>query len=124
MSQLSAVLRDVEDGVLMFRCPGCGQNHMIYVGDGSGPKWAWNRDAEKPTFTPSVLVKTGHYVTGYNGGGCWCDYNAEEIAQGREHSGFDCVVCHSFVTEGRIRFLDDCTHKLRGQTVDLPRMVD
>jgi hypothetical protein len=29
-------------------------------------------------------------------------------------------VCHSFVTDGRIQFLSDCTHELAGQTVDLP----
>lgn len=29
-------------------------------------------------------------------------------------------VCHSFVREGRIQFLGDCTHRLAGHTVDLP----
>jgi len=29
-------------------------------------------------------------------------------------------VCHSFVTDGRIQFLTDCTHALAGQTVDIP----
>lgn len=29
-------------------------------------------------------------------------------------------VCHSFVRDGRIQFLSDCTHKLANQTVDLP----
>lgn len=29
-------------------------------------------------------------------------------------------VCHSFVRAGRIEFLGDCGHKLKGQTVDLP----
>ena len=39
----------------------------------------------------------------------------------REES-FDHIdtVCHSFVTDGRIQFLGDCTHSLAGQTVDLP----
>ena len=27
--------------------------------------------------------------------------------------------CHSFVTDGKIRFLGDSTHKLKGQTVPL-----
>jgi hypothetical protein len=31
-------------------------------------------------------------------------------------------VCHSFVTDGRIQFLNDCTHALAGQTVDLPEV--
>ncbi len=30
------------------------------------------------------------------------------------------TVCHSFLTDGRIQFLDDCTHAMAGQTVDLP----
>lgn len=30
------------------------------------------------------------------------------------------AVCHSFITAGRIMFLDDCTHALAGKTVDLP----
>jgi hypothetical protein len=28
--------------------------------------------------------------------------------------------CHSFVEAGRIRFLNDCWHDLKNQTVDLP----
>lgn len=31
---------------------------------------------------------------------------------------FSC--CHSFVENGMIRYLDDCTHSLVGQTVELP----
>lgn len=57
-------------------------------------RWEFNGDMEKPTFSPSMLVN-GH--------------DPEER-------------CHSFVTDGKIRFLDDCgtEHELRGQTVDLP----
>jgi len=28
-------------------------------------------------------------------------------------------ICHSFITDGKIQFLSDCTHHLAGQTVDL-----
>lgn len=28
--------------------------------------------------------------------------------------------CHSFIKDGMIQFLDDCTHALKGQTVELP----
>lgn len=51
-------------------------------------------DVEAGTISPSVLV------------------------QGANEHGR--TVCHSFVTAGRIQFLDDCTHGLAGQTVDLP----
>jgi hypothetical protein len=30
------------------------------------------------------------------------------------------MVCHVFVENGKIRFLDDCTHELAGKTVDIP----
>lgn len=30
------------------------------------------------------------------------------------------TVCHSFITDGKIQFLKDCTHALAGETVDLP----
>lgn len=29
-------------------------------------------------------------------------------------------VCHSFIKDGKIQFLGDCTHALANQTVDLP----
>jgi hypothetical protein len=28
--------------------------------------------------------------------------------------------CHCFIKDGKIQFLDDCTHALKGQTVDVP----
>lgn len=125
MSQLSKVLRDTADNGLMFWCPGCKCPHRIQHGAGSGPRWGWNGDLEKPTFTPSVLVREGHYASAAKpGGSCWCTYNAEQIAKGEEPSGFRCQICHAFVTDGRIQFLGDCTHELAGLTVELPEWPD
>ena len=31
-------------------------------------------------------------------------------------------ICHSFVVDGKIKFLSDSTHKLSGQTVELPEL--
>ena len=62
--------------------------------------WNFNGDMEKPTFTPSLLV------TGY--------LNAENPDG----------VCHSFITDGKIQYLSDCTHKLAGQTIELPEYGD
>lgn len=117
MSRLSKVLRSAEGGGLLFWCPGCKCAHGIQTGAGPGPRWGWNGNAEKPTFTPSVLVRSGHYVPGHEKGDCWCTYYAEHPEEERD---FECTVCHSFVTDGRIQFLGDCTHSLAGQTVDLP----
>ncbi len=79
-----------------FWCPGCDEAHAIQVGGAyPGPKWQWNGSLERPTFTPSILVRSK-----------------------RGEAQVDSV-CHSFVNDGRMQFLGDCTHKLAGQTVEL-----
>lgn len=101
-----------------FRCPGCKSFHSLNV-SGDGTSWGFNGDLEKPTFTPSVLARTGHYAGHHKAGdSCWCTYYAEHPDE--KTDGFECCVCHSFVTDGRVQFLSDCTHALAGQTVDLP----
>lgn len=89
---------------LLFWCPGCNGAHMIRHGDGPGPRWSWNGSLDKPTFSPSVLVE---YPASPGA--------TEEFKEWRTERR-----CHSFVTDGRIQFLSDCTHHLAGQTVDLP----
>ncbi|TBU86797.1 DUF6527 family protein [Phytopseudomonas dryadis] len=91
---ISHCLGRAEDGPLWYFCNGCDMPHSLQVGHGPGPRWGYNGNADAPTFTPSVLSR----------------YRLGE----RE------VVCHSFVTDGRIQYLGDCTHHLVGQTVDLP----
>lgn len=56
------------------------------------PHWTWNGSEDAPTFSPSLL----------------CNRDEPERR------------CHSFVRDGKIQFLDDCWHDLRGQTVALP----
>ena len=36
----------------------------------------------------------------------------------------DWKVCHYFITNGRIIYCGDCTHPLRGQTVELPEIPE
>ena len=62
-------------------------------------RWTFNNNFEKPTFTPSMLSKF-------------------TSPKGKVH------VCHSFITDGQIRFLGDCTHEMKGKTVDLPAISD
>lgn len=117
MAALGRFLRSAEGGGVMFWCPGCGHAHAIQHGPGDGPRWMWNGSLEYPTFTPSVLVRSGHHASGFEpGGSCWCTYNAQHP---EETPAFVCTVCHTFVTNGRIQFLGDCTHALAGQTVDM-----
>lgn len=122
MSALSKILRNAEDAhggkYLTFWCPGCSTAHGAHgvhqvkvVGPGS---WGWNGNVDKPTFTPSVLVTYGMFtppVTPEN-------FEQFKIAPWEQTKVNH--ICHSFVTDGRIQFLTDCTHALAGQTVDLP----
>jgi hypothetical protein len=104
---------------ISFKCPGCGDRHTLGVRDNrlEGPKWHWNGSVDKPTLKPSIDATSGHYCKHYvKGTGCWCTYRRED----GEPSPFSCCKCHSFVTDGKIRFLEDSTHAMAGQTVDLP----
>ena len=74
----------------LFWCPGCGTHHVVRT-EGPGPVWQWNGDVDKPTVSPSILV--------------WRD---EPLLR-----------CHSFIRDGMIQYLDDCSHTLKGQTIAL-----
>jgi hypothetical protein len=118
MGLLSPILRNGEGGRVTFWCPGCNEAHSIPVDQAghNGARWGWNGSADAPTFTPSILVRSGHHVPNWKqGDGCWCDWSDRE-----EFPDLKCRVCHSFVTDGQIQFLGDCTHELAGQTVPIP----
>lgn len=97
---------------LHFHCPGCNAVHGIFVEQGPikekkkkgkiivikgfrVPLWKWNGDMKYPTVKPSILVTWDEGMRGIK------------------------KRCHSFVGFGSIKFLNDCTHDLRGQTVKL-----
>ena len=121
MNALSKKLRATESGQIVFWCPGCKETHGINIGEGSGARWGYNGDPEKPTFTPSILVTNGHFCPGRASDACWCTYYADHPD---DVVDFKCGICHSFVTDGKIQFLNDCSHELAGQTVDLPDWID
>ena len=52
----------------------------------------FNQDVNKPTLTLSVLYRSGN------------------------------ICCHSYIKEGKIEYLSDCTHQLKGQTIELPEI--
>jgi hypothetical protein len=106
------VLRIAEGGRLLFMCPGCKEMHQVMVGDGPGPRWGFNGDYDQPTFTPSVHV-AGHKVI-RDSDGSWTGEWERDSAGNPVPS-----VCHSFVRDGQIQFLGDCTHDLTGKTVPL-----
>lgn len=51
--------------------------------------WTWNGEIYKPTLRPSIKTHG-------------CDY-----------------LCHSFVNDGLVTFLEDCSHDLKGQTLEM-----
>jgi uncharacterized protein YlaI len=102
LKKLSPLLGEQPNGCILFMCPACDHVHSLPIeGRYTGPhdKWTWNGNVDKPTFAPSVRA--------------WYDRPAHDGRPARTY------VCHSFVREGRIEYLSDCTHRLAGQTVDL-----
>lgn len=81
---------------VMFRCPGCGWKHTLNINPDTRPCWSFNGDLERPTLSPSINA--------------WREYGGNRKTQR----------CHSFVENGSIRFLSDCTHAFANQTVPLP----
>lgn len=101
-------------GYIGFNCPGCGSVHTVRV---SGPgAWSWNGSTDSPTISPSILSRSGHHLGDEQPNDhCWCSF---ERRFGRPPE-FHCNRCHSFVRDGMIEFLPDCSHALAGKTVPL-----
>jgi hypothetical protein len=78
---------------LVFWCPGCDTVHAARV-EGVNA-WTWNGDTERPTLSPSLLSTSS---------------DAMGVAQR----------CHCYIRDGRLEFLNDSSHALRGQTVAIP----
>ena len=124
MAASGSKLRTLEGGRVAFWCPGCGGAHQIMVSRDAapdGPCWGFDGDGDCPTFTPSILVR-GVRI---DGGDAEIEriIDTYQLPEDRERMLTDRrinTVCHSYVTKGRILFLQDCTHHLAGQTVDLP----
>lgn len=89
--------------LIRIKCPGC--DHVLETDENSNPHWKFNNNFESPSFIPSLLVKTGKYV----------DPKFEDDDNLSS-------VCHSFIRDGKIEFLNDSTHHLSGQTVELPNL--
>lgn len=85
-------------GLYLFHCPGCGYAHPVHTitPSASRAKWDFNGDIDKPTISPSLL--------------CNKDWPTSR--------------CHSFIKDGRIQFLADCWHDLKGQIVEIPEWED
>lgn len=103
---VSPVERDGNIIGYQLKCPGCDQLHFIYVRGASArlsnkvPEWEFNGDIKRPTFSPSLLLKSTRGESNEN------------------------HVCHSFIRDGNWQFLNDCTHDLAGKTVPMVHCDD
>ena len=95
--------------LLMFHCPGCGCCHGPRVTGTVSPVWQWDGSLTTPTISPSILVRGTVPIT---------DDEHARIMAGEKIEPKP-LVCHSFVRNGQIEFLSDCTHELAGKTVPL-----
>lgn len=76
-------------------CPGCGSIHYLNVNSPDDkPKWDFFGSLEEPSFYPSLLSYTPN----------------------------DIYRCHSFITQGKMRFLDDCSHTNKNALLDMPEI--
>lgn len=120
MITLSAKLARGLGNRLVFHCPGCDSLHAVAVDEhGIGPRWTWNGDLERPTLSPSILVQWDRWVPPATTLEMRDKIASGEVVQRRERH-----VCHSFVREGQVLFLGDCTHALAGRTVPLPDLAE
>lgn len=96
-------------GMLLHWCPACDEYHEIETEtpNRQGAVWKWNGDARRPTFSPSVNLRINTPDMG--------EHYQPDIAS---------TVCHYFIRDGRIQYLGDCTHAMKGTTVDLPDFPD
>jgi hypothetical protein len=117
MGQLSRKLRGLAGGGLAWWCPGCEAVHQVTAASDERPGWTYNGNPEAPTFQPSVLVTSGHFAEEWVGPDCWCTARATRPDSA---PSFKCARCHTFITDGMIQFLGDCSHALAGQTVAMP----
>ncbi|MGN6413799.1 DUF6527 family protein [Flexivirga sp.] len=103
------IVRVDGDHVFLW-CPGCDALHMVSTGPNG---WAFDGNTERPTLSPSLLVKAVQWPDGEGPEptGAKRRDRHPNITPG-EHTA-----CHSFVRDGQWQFLPDSTHHLAGQTV-------
>lgn len=80
----------------LFMCPACSCGHKFCTSDAYSegwPIWQLTGTIDNPTIRASILINSA------NG-----------------------IICHSFITNGKLEYCGDCTHKLAGQTVELPNI--
>lgn len=96
-------------GTWLFYCEGCKSHHQIWdKTSNANAKWDFNGDVNKPSFSPSIKVQ-------------YTDYKKDENDNIIKDSIKE-IICHSWITDGMIKYFDDSTHDLAGKTIELPNL--
>jgi hypothetical protein len=89
-------------GELTFWCEGCKEFHHINDSKteiANANVWEFNGDFEHPTINPSILITSRKF--------------------NQKTNQYENIRCHSFIKNGEIQYLHDCTHSLKGTTIVL-----
>lgn len=92
-----------EQNLWYFECLGCNCNHVF-----SSDAHTFNGNVDKPTIIPSIL----------------CTGNVSAREKDIYPHDSKPINCHSYITDGKIQYLGDCWHELKGQTIELPDLKE
>lgn len=81
--------------------------------EGTG-NWTWNGSVDAPDLKPSILTSGNRMLT---------DEECARIAAGEKIAPRP-FRCHSWLNDGMVQFLDDCSHEFRGQTLPLLDLLE
>lgn len=113
---ISSILYQPYEGHLSFFCPGCLKDHTVRLSaTGQTNWWSWNHDITDPSFELSIKVE----FTKITEEGRKLIEAMAPLPTGVKRYPCTDEICHSWVTNGNIRFFDDSTHNLAGKTVPL-----
>lgn len=85
-----------------FHCPGCEIEHKIFLypyKSQTGASWDFVGTLKKPSVVPDIV-------------------NKRQLDNGSEE------LCHLHLLAGKLWFLNNCTHKLAGEVIDLEDIVE
>lgn len=88
---------DLGDEHWWFWCPGCDTHHMFRTKLGpnrTGP--VWEKVKDELTFKPSLLLRVRSPI-----------------------SGKMMIKCYLYLKKGKVKYLNDCDHHLKGQTISV-----
>ena len=89
-------------------CPGCGNDHLIWVEQPNkeGARWTFDGNEAVPTFNPSIRC---YY---------WSKWDTEK--QQPAEGAVQITTCHYHLHAGVLKYCADSKHELAGKNVPLP----